>query len=232
ISRTMSSSPIMSRYGSIGVAGRRAMEALEPAERNSRAKRIGAADASAWKVTESTPSCAYSGAQRSAFSIIRCTSIGSLLTLCNASTTGKPKVRLGTKWLSMTSTWTASAVWMRSSSAARFAKSADRIDGLIRALGMGAPWNTRTWLSFFGQDGHEHGIRAVHMRPQLNGGAIAQIMPCRWGVLVHHRGNRGAGIQQGRVYVALQEVFHNQSGFRLMRRTRDEPDDAANADCV
>ena len=58
-------------------------------------------------------------------------SIGNGLTRSNASTTGSPSVRLGTKWLSMTSTWAQSALLTDSSSAARLAKSADRMLGEI-----------------------------------------------------------------------------------------------------
>ena len=53
------------------------------------------------------------------------------LTLSSASTTGSPRVRLGTKWASMTSTCAQSAFAMRPSSASRLAKSADRMLGEI-----------------------------------------------------------------------------------------------------
>src|SRR5918994_790040 len=52
-------------------------------------------------------------------------------TATSRSTTGRPRVRLGTKWLSMTSTCAQSAVAMAPSSRSRLAKSADRIDGEI-----------------------------------------------------------------------------------------------------
>jgi hypothetical protein len=63
--------------------------------------------------------------------IIRWQSIGNGLTRSSASTTGSPSVRLGTKWLSMTSTWAQSALLTDSSSACRLAKSADRMLGEI-----------------------------------------------------------------------------------------------------
>jgi hypothetical protein len=41
----------------------------------------------------------------------------------SASTTGRPSVRFGTKWLSITSTWSQSALETLSASEARLAKS-------------------------------------------------------------------------------------------------------------
>ncbi|OLT18526.1 hypothetical protein BJF80_14710 [Serinicoccus sp. CUA-874] len=62
---------------------------------------------------------------------MRWQSSGTGLTLASASTTGWPRVRLGTKWASMTSTCAQSAVSMACSSRARWAKSAARMEGLI-----------------------------------------------------------------------------------------------------
>src|SRR6476646_2688482 len=62
---------------------------------------------------------------------MRCASIGIGLTASSASTTGSPRVKFGTKWLSMTSTCAQSALEMAPSSRSRLAKSADRIDGEI-----------------------------------------------------------------------------------------------------
>ena len=109
ISSSMSSSGSRSAYGSTAVAGRSAIPARTPAARSVRASRTGACVASTWKVTLRAPGSAYAGAQRSASSIIRCTSSGSAETVASRSTTGSPIVRLGTKWLSMTSTCTQSA---------------------------------------------------------------------------------------------------------------------------
>ncbi len=52
-------------------------------------------------------------------------------------TTGAPKVMFGTKCPSITSTWSQSALWpiVSAQAAPRAAKSADRIDGAIIALG-------------------------------------------------------------------------------------------------
>ncbi len=55
------------------------------------------------------------------------------------STTGSPMVRFGTKWLSITSTWTASASGILAISPARFAKSAFRMLGVMR---MGEDYRT------------------------------------------------------------------------------------------
>ena len=54
------------------------------------------------------------------------------MTLRIASTTGSPSVRLGTKWLSITSTCIASALGMDSMADCRLAKSADNRLGMIR----------------------------------------------------------------------------------------------------
>ena len=53
------------------------------------------------------------------------------MALASASTIVGPKVRLGTKWLSMTSTCTQSALPIRATSSPSRAKSADRMLGVI-----------------------------------------------------------------------------------------------------
>jgi hypothetical protein len=113
------------------VAGFSAMDARAPSDRSSRASRTGAAAASTWKVTEPAPASAYCGAQRSGSSIMRWQSSGMSVALRSDSTTGRPRVRLGTKWLSMTSTCSQSAPRTASASSESRAKSADRILGLI-----------------------------------------------------------------------------------------------------
>ena len=115
------------------MAGLSAIEARAPLARISRASRTGAAAASAWKVTEPAPASTYRGAQRSASSIIRWQSSGVSVARASASTTGTPSVRFGTKWLSITSTWSQSAPSTAFASSARRAKSADRMLGLICA---------------------------------------------------------------------------------------------------
>ena len=93
------------------------MLARAPWPRSSRASRTGAADASTWKVTEPAPASTYASASRSGFSIIRCASSGTSVARASASTIVGPKVRLGTKWLSITSTCTQSALGIRATSA-------------------------------------------------------------------------------------------------------------------
>ena len=114
-----------------GVPGFTAKAARAPADRIARAVATGSWAASMWKVTEEPPASAYCGAHRSGSSIIRWQSSGIGLTRLSASTIGSPRVRLGTKWPSMTSTCAQSAVAMRPSSDSRLAKSADRMLGLI-----------------------------------------------------------------------------------------------------
>ena len=92
------------------MAGLSAIAARAPLARISRASRTGARAASTWKVTEPQPASTYSSALRSGSSIIRCASSGTSVLLLSASTIVGPKVRLGTKWLSITSTCTQSAL--------------------------------------------------------------------------------------------------------------------------
>src|SRR5262249_50466752 len=69
---------------------------------------------------------------RSGSSIIRWQSTGSVACLSSDWTTGRPRVRFGTKWLSMTSTCSQSAVAATAAaSSARRAKAADNMLGEI-----------------------------------------------------------------------------------------------------
>ena len=68
---------------------------------------------------------------RSGSSIIRCASSGRSVDRASASTIVGPNVRFGTKWLSITSTCTQSALPIRATSAPRSAKSAFRMLGVI-----------------------------------------------------------------------------------------------------
>src|SRR6478735_587483 len=115
----------------MGVAGLSAMLARAPWERISRASRTGALAASTWKVTDPQPASTYATALRSGSSIIRWASSGVVVDRARASTMVGPKVRFGTKWLSITSTCTQSALPIRATSAPRFAKSAFRMLGVI-----------------------------------------------------------------------------------------------------
>ena len=92
-----------------------------------------ASSASACTVTESAPASRNQGSCSSGFAIMRCTSSGRLVAFFSCLTTGTPIVRFGTKWPSMTSTWTypAPAFSISSMSRPRCMKSADRMDGAI-----------------------------------------------------------------------------------------------------
>lgn len=94
--RIMSNSSRISKIGSTGSAGRTAKQALQPISRSWRARRTGAWVAPMWKLTDAAPNLAYSGAQRSGSSIIRCTSTGRSVTSQIRATIGSPKVRFGT----------------------------------------------------------------------------------------------------------------------------------------
>ena len=137
-----------------------AMPARAPAALICLASSVEFSVASAWNVTEKTPNFAYSTAQRSTSSIIRCTSSGLGLSCCNRATVAKPKVRFGTKWLSMMSTWIRSLSEIVASSDSKLAKSADRIEGQMRTL---------MQLAYrFRNKSDKHGVGAVDMRPELN----------------------------------------------------------------
>ena len=131
---TMSNSSRMSKIGSTGSAGRTAKHALQPMSRSWRARRTGAWVAPIWNEMEAAPSFAYSGAQRSGSSIIRCTSTGRSVTSQMRLTMGSPRVRFGTKWWSITSTCTRSALAMALRSRSRLQKSAERMLGAICML--------------------------------------------------------------------------------------------------
>src|SRR6266702_4775761 len=100
----------------------------------------------------SAPASANSGMKASGFSIIRWQSSGSFVTARRAFTMGGPKVMFGTKWPSITSTWTmvppprsaaaaSSARWAKSdasienaSSIKRFAPACEFISALLELL--------------------------------------------------------------------------------------------------
>src|SRR5579883_3450208 len=90
--------------------------------------------ASGWKDRVSAPASTKAGTSGSTGVTIRWTSNSFLLCLRSAFTTTGPIVRLGTKWLSITSTWiqSAPAASIASTSAPRAEKSALRIDGAMR----------------------------------------------------------------------------------------------------
>src|SRR6476619_1451460 len=85
--------------------------------------------------------------------------------LSNASTTGSPMVRLGTKWLSITSTCNQSAPVTAAASSPSSAKSAARIDGAISGPAM---------ESTYFEGGSEHRIGAVPVWPELHVGPVTE----------------------------------------------------------
>src|SRR5699024_12466725 len=85
-----------------------------------------------------------------------------------SSTTTGPMEMLGTKWPSITSTCTMSALEIDSNSVPKDAKLAAKIEGLIRIV-------TALSLCLLFQKREEHGVRAVLMWPQLRGGSGTKI---------------------------------------------------------
>src|SRR3954452_2775750 len=83
------------------------------------------------------------------------------------STTGSPMVRLGTKWLSITSTCSQSAPLTAAASSASRAKSAARIEGAIRGTAMRSPYF---------EGGGEHRIGAVPVWPELHVGTVTEVV--------------------------------------------------------
>src|SRR5512139_2413821 len=141
------------------------MPALAPFARSSRASRTGAVAASTWKVTEEAPASTYPGAQRSGSSIIRWQSSGVSVAFASASTTGMPSVRFGTKWLSMTSTWSQSALETRRASVAK-----------SEASMLGEIWIPMTW-----------GILGVRIRGWLRALSLVPVGPLEQRADVEHR---------------------------------------------
>src|SRR5690242_11246024 len=75
---------------------------------------------------------------------MRCTSSGSRVSRVSARRSGAPKVRLGTKRPSITSTWTHSAPprSIAASSSPSRPRSAARIDGAMRAVTIAPGWGS------------------------------------------------------------------------------------------
>src|SRR5476649_999666 len=90
--------------------------------------------ASGWNDSVSAPASTKAGISGSTGVIMRCTSNSFFVCLRNAFSTTGPIVRLGTKWLSITSTWiqSAPAASMASTSWPSAEKSADRMEGAMR----------------------------------------------------------------------------------------------------
>src|SRR5690606_32744106 len=137
-----------------------------------------------------------------------------------------PNVRFGTKWLSMTSTWAKSAVAMRARSACMFTKSAERMLGLMRGAA-GRLIGLLLWVAL--QQGEEHGVGAVTVRPQLHAsgsvagevdGALDQI------------GDDGRGIQLRDVVASAQHLGDDSAGLGEVGRAGRVRDDSARCEGV
>src|SRR5215217_2469454 len=121
--------------------------------------------------------------------------------LSNASTTGSPMVKFGTKWLSITSTCSQSAPVTAAASSPSSAKSAARIDGAIRGTAMRSPYF---------EGGREHRIGAVPVWPELHVRTITEVVD---GL------EQRPGVQCGH-WMAAQRVSDNADRLCEMRRTR------------
>src|SRR5712692_5598689 len=99
----------ISRNISTDVAGLMATPASSPSSLIACTVRYSDVVASTWTSMRLAPAFAKASMNCSGCSIIRWASIGRSVTLRTASTTSGPKVKLGTKWPSMMSTWMRSA---------------------------------------------------------------------------------------------------------------------------
>ncbi len=134
ITSTRSRSPSTFSMAASGVAGLSTQPAFLPRLLMSWMVRWTCGPASGWNEITSAPASAKAGTSGSTGETMRWQSNGCLLWALRAFTTIGPMVRLGTKWLSMTSTWiqSAPAAVTASISAPKAAKSADRIEGAMR----------------------------------------------------------------------------------------------------
>ena len=116
-----------------GVAGLSATPAFAPSSRMRARLRSRCGPASAWTVTMSAPAATKASRKGSAGAIIRWTSRAVRACGRSAATTSGPRVMLGTKWPSITSTCTQSApaASTAATSSPSRAKSAERIEGTI-----------------------------------------------------------------------------------------------------
>src|SRR5690625_5291138 len=135
------------------------------------------------------------------------------------STTGRPTVRLGTKWLSMTSTCTRAAVEMRASSPVRSAKSALRMLGVMRTA-------TTSRLPVAPEEGEEHRVGAVDVRPQLDGGPVTEA-----GDVAPDRLPDGLPrVEPGDVVAAAEDVVDDGGGLGQVRGAGDVGDHSPGPD--
>ena len=108
---------------------------------------------------------------------MRCASSGLAAYFAAASNTGMPSARFGTKWLSIMSTWTQSAVSIAASSSPKREKSAARMEGEI--IGADMPTSLSRLVGCAAKDRKEHGVGTVPMRPHLHGFLMAHIAHIR-----------------------------------------------------
>ena len=133
ITQTRSARSSTCATASAGVPGLSATPARMPAARIAWSVRWTCGPASTCAVRMSAPAAAKASIEGSTGAIIRWTSITVVTWRRKAATAGGPKVRFGTKWLSITSTCTQSAPWSSTARISRpkSAKSAERIEGAI-----------------------------------------------------------------------------------------------------
>src|SRR5215207_6843366 len=124
-----------------GLVGFRATPASQPLDRISSSVRWRWMTTSGWTVMLATPASTKEGIRLSGLVICRWASMGRSMAAASEAATIGPMVRLGTKWLSITSKWTRSAppLCARCTSSARFAKSAASIEGAPTTLSPSSP---------------------------------------------------------------------------------------------
>src|SRR5690606_15811972 len=141
--------------------------------------------ASTCTVSESAPASTNASRCSSGFSTMRCTSIGSRVTLRIAAVTAGPTVRLGTKWPSMTSTWiqSAPACSAARTCSPRRVKSAERIEGAIfRGMSDGGASPGKDAYLVVGGD--HHVIGQAHEEPVLDDPRAIVELPLERGRIV------------------------------------------------
>src|SRR5215210_5740652 len=128
-----------------GVVGLRATPASQPPERIRPSVRCRWVALSGWTQMLATPASMNWGIRLSGLVIWRWASMGRSTAAASEAATAGPTVRLGTRWLSITSKWTRLApppLALRTSSA-RFAKSAASIEGAPTTLSPSCPKNVK-----------------------------------------------------------------------------------------
>ena len=140
MTRTRSSRSRVQSSQSRGVAGLSTRPARQPRSRMRARDRSRWSVPSGWMEIQVAPASAKSRMRRSTGRAMRCTSMGTVPAApARALHTIGPTVRLGTKWLSITSKWmrSAPARTTAATSSPRRAKSAERREGAIHAEACG-----------------------------------------------------------------------------------------------